>query len=97
MGAVRPSDEKEREHPGTCTTAGGACAPVVEQDPGGPEDDGLGQDGGPAMPETEEEVEETIAEEPVEKEIAPKVVRVPRIPTQREREIHEALHTYTTR
>ena len=84
-------DRAEREHPGDNTAAGGACAPAVVVDPGGPQNDGLWQDGGPAVPEEEEiEVEEDIADKPVENEVAPKVVRVPRVPTQREWEIHES-------
>ena len=37
-------------------------------------------------------MEEVTAENMAESELAPKVVRVPRVPTRREREIHEALH-----
>ena len=67
----------------------------MELDPRVPEENGLGHDGGPAEPEAKEEeneVEESAVEHLADEEFAPKVVRVPRVPTRREREIHEALH-----
>ena len=81
-------NEPEKGHPGEGTTVGGACAPAVELDPGGSDDNGLGHDGGPAKPEEEEqeEVEEVTAKDLADEDLAPKVVRVPRVPTKRERE-----------
>ena len=78
----------ERGHQGDSTTVGGACAPAVELDSRVPEENGLGHDGGPAEPEAKEEeneVEESAAEHLADEEFAPKVVRVPRVPTRRER------------
>ena len=68
---------------------------MVVEDPGGPDDNGLCHDGGAAKLEEEEEeieVEEMLADEQADVEFTPNVVRVPRVPTAKEREIHEALH-----
>ena len=61
--------------------------------------DGLGQDGGPAVGDPADpaptEVEEAQGEQDSNKEPdlhSPKVIRAPRQPTPKEREIHEAIH-----